>query len=269
MATIRANGLDVGYDVDGADDAPPVVLLHGATSLGAEDWAAQRPALARSFRVYLPDARGHGRSHWDVANGWSSELLVEDLLAYVDALGLEQFDLAGFSMGAMTALMFAVRHGHRLRTVALAAISTPREPRASVARRLMDPARVDADPTWRAALARRHDEGQGVDAWRRLLPAIAADVASQPLLTPRDLRSVTVPALVLVGDRDPFVPVDHAWGLMRQLPDGRLFVAPDCGHEVTARRPGLVNDALAGFYRATASSRTPPSGGSSTGSPAG
>jgi len=265
MATIRANGLDVGYDVDGPEAGPPLVLLHGATSLGSEDWAAQRPALARSFRVYLPDARSHGRTRWDVADGWSSGLLVDDLLAFADELSLERFDLAGFSMGAMTALEFAVRHPSRLRTVALAAISTPREPRASVARGLMDPARADADPAWRATLARRHDGGQGVDAWRRLLPTIAADVVSQPLLTPLELRSATVPALVLVGDRDPFVPVDQAWNLMRHLPDGRLFVAPDCGHEVTARRPGLVNDALAGFYRATAATRTVPSTGTSPG----
>ena len=84
-----------------------------------------------------------------------------------------------------------------------------------------------------------------------LLPAIAADVATQELLTPRDLRRITLPALVAVGDHDPFVPVDHAWGLMRQLPDARLFVAPGCGHEVMVRRPGLFNEALAGFYRST------------------
>ncbi len=250
---IRANGLDVGYDVDGDAAASPLVLLHGATSLGAEDWGAQRPALARSFRLYLPDARSHGRTRWDPADGWSYDLLVADLLAFVDALGLDRFDLAGFSMGAMTALIFATRHPERLRTLVIASIDTSREPRTSVARRLMDPARADADPAWKATLARRHDAGQGVDAWRRLLPIIAADVASQPLLTPRDLRQVTAPVLVTVGDRDPFVPVDHAWGLMRQLPDARLFVAPECGHEVMARRPGLFNEAVAGFYRATAS----------------
>jgi hypothetical protein len=47
------------------------------------------------------------------------------------------------------------------------------------------------------------------------------------------------------------VPVDHAWGISRQLPDGRLFVAPECAHEVMTRRPGLFNEALAGFFRST------------------
>lgn len=255
MPTILANGLEMGYDVAGPDDAdastPAVVLLHGATSVGADDWAAQRPFLGRTYRCYLPDARGHGRTRWDVADGWTHDVLVDDLEGFVDALGLERFHLAGFSMGAMTALVYATRHPGRLRSLIVAGVTTQREPRASVARRLMDPVRADRDPAWRATLARRHDAGQGVDAWRRLLPAIAADVVTQPLLTPREMRQATVPTLVCVGDRDPFVPVDHAWGMMRQLPDARLFVAPDCGHEIMARRPALFNEAMLAFYRST------------------
>ena len=49
------------------------------------------------------------------------------------------------------------------------------------------------------------------------------------------------------------MPVDQAWGLMRQLPDARLLVAPDCGHELMVRRPALFNEACAGFYRSTES----------------
>ena len=251
MPTVDANGLKIAYDVAGA--GPPLVLLHGATSSGREDYAAQVPLLSQAFLVHVPDARGHGRTKWDAGDGFEYSWLVDDLEAFVDTLGLSTFHLVGFSMGAMTALQFAVRSPERLRTLVVAGITTQREPRASVARRLMDPERVDREePEWGAELARRHDPGQGTGAWRRLLPAIAADVARQPLLTPRDLRRIELPALVVCGDRDQFVPVDHAWGLMRQLPQGRLFVAPGCGHEVMARRPGLFNEALAGFYRTTA-----------------
>ncbi len=250
MPTIRANGLDIAYDVHGA--GPPLVLLHGATSSGREDFAAQIPLFARAFQLYLPDARGHGRTRWDAADGYRYDWLVDDLAAFVDGLGLETFHVVGFSMGALTALHYAARSADRLRTLAIVGITTEREPRASVGRRLMDPVRADRDdPAWAALLGRRHDAGQGEGAWRRLLPAIAADIAVQPLLTPRDLRKVTPPTLVVCGDRDPFVPVDHAWGISRVLLDGRLFVAPDCPHEVMTRRPGLFNEALSGFYRST------------------
>jgi len=248
--SIAAGALQIGFDVHGG--GPPLVMLHGATSTGREDFAAQVPAFSKAFRLYLPDARGHGATPYDVAAGFDYGMLVDDVLAFVDALGLDTFHLLGFSMGAMTALQFAVRHPERLRTLVIVGITTQREPRASVVRRLMDLERIDRhDPAWAALLGRRHDPVQGEGAWRRLLPAIADDVMVQELLGPRDLRRVTLPALVAVGDRDPFVPVDHAWGLMRQLPDARLFVAPGCGHEVMVRRPGLFNEALAGFYRST------------------
>ena len=55
MPTVRANGLDIAYDVRGA--GPPLVLLHGATSVGREDFAAQLPLMSKAFLVHLPDAR--------------------------------------------------------------------------------------------------------------------------------------------------------------------------------------------------------------------
>lgn len=248
---LEANGLWIGYRELGS--GPPLVLLHGATSSGAEDFAAQLPPLATAFRCIVPDARGHGTTHWDAADGFELGWLVDDLTAFVDVLGLATFHLLGFSMGAMTALHFATRDPDRLRTLVVAGITPSREPRASVARRLMDPERIDRqDPAWAARLAARHDPHQGPGAWRRLLPAIAADVARQPLLAPRDLRRIDAPTLVIAGDRDPFVPVDHAAGLRRQLPDARLLIVPDSGHEVAARQPGIVNEALEAFYRSTA-----------------
>jgi pimeloyl-ACP methyl ester carboxylesterase len=255
MPTIRANGLDIGYDVRGA--GPPLVLLHGSTSTGRADFAAQLPLFEKAFRIHLPDARGHGRTRWDAADGFTYDMLVDDALAFADALDLDTFHLLGFSMGAMTALQVAARQADRIRTLVVIGITTQREPRASVVRRTLDPDRIERDdPRWAASLANVHDPVQGVGAWRRLLPAIAADVAVQPLLTPRELHRIDAPTLVVAGDRDPFVPVDHAWGIKRQLPDARLLIVPDCGHEATAKRPAIINEALEGFYRSTEATAT-------------
>ncbi len=251
MPTIDANGLRIGYDVEGA--GPPLILLHGATSVAARDFRGQLPSLQAAFRCHMPDARGHGRTRWDTATGgFSADWLADDVIAFADALELDTFHLLGFSLGAMTALRVAVRVPSRLRTLVVVGISTDREPRATVARRLMDPIRIDrADPTWAADLARRHDPGQGEGAWRALLSAIAADVATQSILTPRQVRTIDPPTLVAVGDHDPFVPVDHAWRLARSVPDGRLLVLPDAGHEAFAERSTIATAALGDFYRST------------------
>jgi len=250
MPTLHVDGLDVAYSVEGA--GPPVVMLHGASSSAREDWSAQLPSFRKAFRVYLPDARGHGGTRWDAAQGFSNELLVADLEGFVDGLGLTTFHLVGFSLGAMTALTYATRHPARLRTLLIAGIDTEREPRASVARRLMDPDRIERDePAWAAQLERRHGPVQGSGAWRSLMRAIAHDVATQPLLIPAALREIRVPTLLAYGDRDVFAPLPHVVALYRQLPEARLLVAPDCDHQVMVSRPALFNDAAAAFYRET------------------
>jgi pimeloyl-ACP methyl ester carboxylesterase len=249
MPTVAANGLEIGYDVEGA--GPPLVVLHGATTSGRLDLGELVAGLAVEFRLYLPDARGHGRTRWDAADGFRWDWLVDDVVAFADALGLSTFHLMGSSMGGMTALQLAAARPARLRSLVVVGISPEREPRASIAKRMFDPDRIAAtDPTWAADLAARHDR-DGAGAWRRLLPAIAADVAAQPLMTPAELRTIDAPALVAVGDRDPFVPLDQAVALKRQLGDGRLFVAPDAGHALAHERPALFLEALSAFYRST------------------
>ena len=250
MPTIQANDLEIWYEELGG--GPPLIGLHGATSSGRADFGAQLPALATAFRVYLPDARGHGRTREDPDAGFHAEQLVDDLEHLMDALELSTAHLLGFSMGGHTALSFAARHPDRVRTLVVAGVSPDREPRASVVRRLLDPARIERDdPAWADRLARRHDPGRGAGSWRRLLPAIADDVATQALLSPREIHAISAPALVASGDRDPFVPVDQAWRLARQLVDGRLLIAPRCGHEILSERPALLTEGLGGFYRAT------------------
>lgn len=248
MPIVRANGLAIHYTAEG--EGPPLIMLHGATSSALEDWVAQREAFGRTFRLYLPDARGHAGTRADPSEGWSRDALVGDLGAFADALGLETFHLCGFSMGAMTALAFAARHPDRVRSAIVAGIDVQHEPRARVAARLMDPGRIERDePTWADALARRHDPVQGPGAWRRLLRAIVSDIDRQEPLTPAELRRAGMPILLAYGDRDVFAPLHHVVDLRRQLPDARLLVAPDCGHQVMLERASLFNGAAATFWR--------------------
>lgn len=249
--SLDANGLRVGFDAVGT--GPPLVLLHGASSTGRVDFGAQLPRLRQAFTCHLPDARAHARTVHDAANGLALDDLVADLAAFVDGLGFATFDLVGFSMGAATALAYAMEQPARLHSLVLVGAATEREPRTRVIRHLADVSRIERqDPAWAAALARRHDPFQGDGAWRQLMPAIADFVAAQEPPTPAGLRRVELPALVVVGDRDPVVPVHQAVALARQLPDARLFVVPGCGHEVPAKRPGLFSEGLTGFHRSIA-----------------
>ena len=252
MPTIEANGLITAYEVDGA--GPPLVMLHGATGSGRDHFATLRPVVTRGFRVYLPDARGHAGTRWDPSDGWTTADLVDDVIGFVDALDLPTFHLLGYSMGGMTALHVAARCPERIQTLVAISIGADREPRLRVGRVLMDPARIERDdPDWARRLVARHDPVQGSGAWQRLLTAIVADIAAQPLLTAGELRAIDAPTMVVAGDRDPFVPVAQADALARQVRDGRLLVLPGVGHDSLVDSPALLHAALDDFYRSTES----------------
>ena len=247
-ATIQANGLEVSYTSEG--EGPPLLLLHGATSTGTRDWGAQRPLLRAEFRLYMPDARGHQRTGYDVREGWRRETLVDDALALADALDLPRFHVMGLSMGAGTALRLASRHPERVLSLIAVSPILEREPAASVARRLMDPeAMLRTEPAWSAEQAQLHDPHQGHDAWQRLLRAIRDDTQQLVPLTPEELHRIRVPALLAVGDRDPWVPLEQAVRARRQLSDAGLLVVPDCGHVVQAERPSVFNPAMMQLLR--------------------
>ncbi len=253
MPEIRANGLDISYTTEG--EGPPLLLLHAATSSATEDWAAQRPLLRGHFRLFLPDARGHAATRWDTDRGWSHAMLIEDAVALADALGLERFHVGGLSMGAGTALSLAITEPQRVISAVVAAVGVEKEPRSSVARRLMDPGGIERDdPAWAERLARRHDPVQGEGAWKKLMSAIRDDIVAQRVPTAEELRRARVPILLVYGDRDPWVPLEQAVKLRRQLPDARLFVAPGVGHVVVAERPSAFNTVMLQFLRATARS---------------
>jgi pimeloyl-ACP methyl ester carboxylesterase len=250
MPMIVANGLQTAYEVQAA--GPPLVMLHGATTSGPEQFPELAPVVARGFCVYLPDARGHAGTAGDAIDRWTTGDLVADLRGFVDGLGLSTFHLLGYSMGGMTALHFAAAHPERIRTLVAISIGTEREPRLSVGRSLMDPDRIERqDPGWARSLAARHDPLHGPGSWRRLLNAIVDDIADQPLLTAAELRTIDAPTLVAAGDRDPFVPVPQALALARQVRDGRLLIMPGVGHDALGDAVELLETALTEFYRST------------------
>ncbi|MGH2532529.1 MAG: alpha/beta fold hydrolase [Thermomicrobiales bacterium] len=107
---------DPGNWPDGNDAATVVVLLHGLLA-DRNAFTAQREALADSYRMILPDARGHGASP-SVANQWYSVAeLAADVVAILDAEEIEAAHLVGHDLGGATAFAVARRHPDRVRSL--------------------------------------------------------------------------------------------------------------------------------------------------------
>jgi 3-oxoadipate enol-lactonase len=119
----RANGVDLYYEVRGT--GAPVVFLN-ATAWPADVWALScLPALAERFQTVAFDWRGVGRSTW-APPPYSTDLLADDLLGLLDALGIERAHLFAMSMGGRVAQLAALRWPERLRSLVLVATDAGR-----------------------------------------------------------------------------------------------------------------------------------------------
>ena len=107
----RVNGININFEIDGLDNAPWLILSNSLlTNLSM--WDDQVATLARSFRILRYDQRGHGDTE-ATAGDYSFDLLVADIIALIDMLGIGRAHFCGLSMGGMTALFLAQRHPQR------------------------------------------------------------------------------------------------------------------------------------------------------------
>ena len=209
-------------------DGPPLVLLHGLTGTGA-DWkhVFDLDTLSRSFRVVLPDARGHGRSPNPGAE-FTFRACAEDTLALLDHLALDRVRAIGVSLGAKTLLHLATLAPERVEAMVVVS-ATPRF--CDVSRRVFRAAAA-AEHTADEWTLMRAQHVLGDDQIRALwaLPARFAASTDDMNFTAERLAAITARTLIVSGDRDPLYPVELAVELHRGIPRSALFVVPGEGH---------------------------------------
>ncbi|HLM07490.1 MAG TPA: 3-oxoadipate enol-lactonase [Blastococcus sp.] len=249
--------VDVSYTVDGAADAPVVVL---SNSLGATRgmWDPQVPALAERYRVVTYDARGHGESPAP-AGPYSLDDLVDDLVALLDALGAQRAHIAGLSLGGMTAMRLAVREPARVDRLALLCTSADPDSKPfleraaavraggtaplaqTVASRWVTPGYAAEHPDLMARLeamiAGCDDEGYA---------ACAEVVAAVDLR--EDLARITAPTLVISGAEDPALPPEHQRVIADGIPGAELLTVSPGAHLANLERTLEVTGALLGHF---------------------
>jgi pimeloyl-ACP methyl ester carboxylesterase len=253
--TVHANGIDIHYLDHG--DGEPLVLLHGGVVSTNPIWAGVPVAyashmntLADHFRVIAPDTRGCGRTV-HTGGSISFDLLADDVATLIDALELGRPLIVGFSEGAITATILAIRHPDALRAIVNDAgfdAFDPQAPTIPMMRQILggSPDATEPDPDAAARgfeaseqmrtmfdlMRRDQDDGQGEGHWREYLRVSWDRCTKPPGYTYADLTRIAVPTLILAGDRDGFCTVEQAVAAYRQLTDGELAILPGHGHYI-------------------------------------
>jgi 3-oxoadipate enol-lactonase len=119
MPKIQANGVELYYELHGAEDAPLLVLNNGILMNAAGSWVFQTQTLAEHYRVLQYDCRGQGQSdHPDEA--YTMEMHADDLAALLTALGYDAAHIAGISYGGEVGQAFALKYPERCLSLILA-----------------------------------------------------------------------------------------------------------------------------------------------------
>jgi pimeloyl-ACP methyl ester carboxylesterase len=236
---VERGGGRIWYATYGA--GPAVVFLHGAIA-SSDSWSFQVPAVASAgHRVVVIDTRGHGRSTLGT-EPLAYETMADDVVAVLDALGIDRASIVGWSDGAIVGLILAMKHADRVtRVFAFAgnmdlsgvADISPSDPLiAKVFPRLAkDYGRVAPNP----------------EAFEHLTQATGALMGCEPNYRAEEIATIGVPVTIGAGERDNIVKREHSEYLARTIPGAALVVLPEVAHFAPLQRPDAFNAALLRF----------------------
>ncbi len=279
LSVVSADGTRLHAAVFGADGAQTIVLAHGWTEMSSYWVYVIADLSARGLRVVAYDLRGHGLSQPASGGDYSLARFGEDLEAVLDACvpAGERAVVAGHSLGAMSIVSWVEQHDIERRVSGVALLNTGVGD--LIAESLLVPVPAIAHALNRTFVPR------GVLSARRSVPRVSTPlsqamiryIAFGPAATPAqiafyermllacppDVRAdagiaisemelhhavprLTVPAIVLAGERDRLTPPSHSRRIADALPQlHRLIVLADTGHMGPLERPREVSEALA------------------------
>ena len=234
------NGLRIYFEIHGVakPGQPPLVLLHGGGDTIQTSFARILPALAAERQVIAFEQQGYGHTADIVERPFTFQQSADDTAALLQHLDIEKADLFGFSNGGTIALQVAIRHPKVVRKLVLASTLVNRDGAYPWLWEAMANATLENMPQ---QLQDEYLQVAPVPANLRLMHDKAAQRMRDFKDIPADaIRSITAPALVVVGDADVIRP-EHAVETFRLLPHAQLAVLPGTDHmQVTTRTAWLV-----------------------------
>lgn len=243
------NGMRMYYEIHGrgAPGTVPLVVLHGAY-MNIPSMGAIIPKLAKTHKIYALEFQGHGRTT-DINRPITYQNLADDVAGLMDAVGLKQADVFGYSMGAIAGLQLAIRHPHKVNRLVAASVAYDVE---------------GWQPEFKAAIPQMKVEEivrmPFAAEYRKLapnpdgFPALAAKLIAlekEPMAWEAEVRALKTPVLIITSDAD-VATLEHSVAMFRllgggimgdmgkPLPASRLAVLPATSHTAVITQPDLL-----------------------------
>jgi pimeloyl-ACP methyl ester carboxylesterase len=247
--TIDVGGTSFTYRELGKRDGVPVVFLHHFTAV-LDDWDPRViDGVAANHHVIAFDNRGVGGTGSKVPS--DIEAMGTDAIAFIRALGYDQVDLIGFSLGGAVAQMVALQAPDLVRRMVLTgtgprggggiwkmpfivggaytkAFLTRKDPRHFLFFPRTAEGKKAANAYFDRLAERTQDRDRPISRQARLAQLRAITAAG--MHAPDDLSTIKVPVFVANGDRDLMVASEHSADMAKRFPDAKLRIYPNSGH---------------------------------------
>lgn len=263
MPTIEVNGTTLYYEDTGSGSTGETIAFSHGLLWGTELFAPQIAALRGRYRCIAWDHRGQGRSAADHRHAIGIELVWHDAARLLERLAGGPVHFCGLSMGGFVGMRMAAFRPDLVRSLVLLETSADPEPIENVGRyrtlvaavRLLGPRAVIgrvrpimlgrsilADPARRAEVGRYAAlMARRRDVWR----AVNGVIDRAPVHG--ELRRITAPTLVVVGEEDMATPPDKAERIAEAVPGARLARIPRAGHSSPVEEPAAVTAVISDF----------------------
>lgn len=261
--SVVAAGITTNYLEAGSGD--PVVFIHGSGPgvTAYANWRLCLPLLADRFHCYAPDMVGFGFTERPEGIVYGLQVWVDQLLGFLDKLGLERVSLVGNSFGGAIALRFAVDHPDRLdRMVLMGSVGVPfpitealdaawgYEPSLAGMRRMLDYFAYSRELVTDELAQVRYEASirPGFqESFSAMFPAPRqrwVDALSTP---DEAIAGIAAPTLIVHGRDDRVIPLATSLRLNDLIDDSELHVFGRCGHWTQIEKAGPFSELVGNF----------------------
>ncbi len=267
--TVNVNGLDLHYLDHGGEAEVSAVALHGF-ALNCHSFDEVAPALSDRLRWYALDQRGHGRSdRASELSDYSRDHMADDIRGFIDAQELDRPVVLGHSMGGMNAMTFAAQHPDRLRALVLidvgpgVSVDGVQQVRQFVA----GPYELDSLDAW-VEMTHKYYPFRSKEGIRKRLEVSLRETPEGKMAKMFDerfreadfrgvadarsgiwetARALSVPTLLLHGEKSPVLKREQAEEFADSVDCVRLVTIAEAGHSVAGDQPAAFTEAVREF----------------------
>ena len=256
MPLINVDGCPIHVEVQGAGGAP-VLMLSNSLGTTYRMWDDQVQPFTEAFRLVRYDRRGHGRSGCP-RGPYTMERLGRDVLAVLDALGIERINWCGLSMGGMVGMWLGTMAPERIDKLILSNTAAYFANKAMWDDRIKTVREEGLAPIAAATMERwltrdfRERSPQAVQRIRDMFLStppegyIACCEAIRDMDHREIIRNIAAPTLVIAGRHDPATTVEAAEFIRSHIP-GAVLTVLDAAHLSNVEQPRVYADTVLGF----------------------